>query len=205
MGSFDGAEICELVGLYIQSNLENILPKINFGLYRDDGLILLRKPNGQQMDEKRKIIIKSFKDIAFSVDIQTNLKEVDFLDITLNLQNDTYCPYKKPNDKLLYIQLLLNHPPWIIKQLPNSISERLSKNSSNQEIFNTAKVGYKDALKKSDYNVDLKYINNKPEKTKIPKQNIIWFNPHFRKSVSTGSKSFPKKPQASPKFQPQYS
>ena len=111
MGSFDGAEICELVGLYIQSNLETILPKTNFGLYRDDGLILLRKPNGQQMDEKRKIIIKSFKDIAFSVDIQTNLKEVDFLDITLNLQNDTYRPYMKPNDKLLYIQLLLNHPP----------------------------------------------------------------------------------------------
>ena len=63
------------------------------------------------MDEKRKIIIKSFKDIAFSVDIQTNIKEVDFLDITLNLQNDTYRPYKKPNDKLLYIQLLSNHPP----------------------------------------------------------------------------------------------
>ena len=36
MGSFDGAEMCELVGLYIQSNLENILPKTNFGLYRDD-------------------------------------------------------------------------------------------------------------------------------------------------------------------------
>ena len=47
MGSFDGAEICELVGLYIQSNLENILPKSNFGLYRDDGLILLRNLNGQ--------------------------------------------------------------------------------------------------------------------------------------------------------------
>ena len=54
MGSFDGAEICELVGLYIQSNLENILPKTNFGLYRDDGLILLRKLNGQQMDKKIK-------------------------------------------------------------------------------------------------------------------------------------------------------
>ena len=33
MGSFDDAEICKLVGLYIQSNLENILPKNNFGLY----------------------------------------------------------------------------------------------------------------------------------------------------------------------------
>ena len=30
MGSFDGAEICELVGLYILSNLENILPKTQF-------------------------------------------------------------------------------------------------------------------------------------------------------------------------------
>ena len=36
MGSFDGAEIFELVGLYIQSKLEKILPKSNFGLYRDD-------------------------------------------------------------------------------------------------------------------------------------------------------------------------
>ena len=38
MGSFYGAEICELVGLYIQSNLEYILPKTNFGLCRDDVL-----------------------------------------------------------------------------------------------------------------------------------------------------------------------
>ena len=40
MGSFDGAEIYELVGLYIQSKLEKILPKSNFGLYRDDGLVV---------------------------------------------------------------------------------------------------------------------------------------------------------------------
>ena len=101
MDSFDGAEICEIVGFYIQSNLENILPKTNFGLYRDNGLILLRNLNGQQMDKKRKTIIKIFKDIGFSIDIQTNLKEVDFLDVTLNLQNGTYCPYEKPNNKLL--------------------------------------------------------------------------------------------------------
>ena len=76
-----------LLGFYIQSNLENILPKTNFGLYRDNGLILLRNLNGQQMDKKGKAVIKIFKDIAFSIDIQTNLKEADFLDVTLNLQN----------------------------------------------------------------------------------------------------------------------
>ena len=47
MGSFDGAEVCELGGLYMQSKLEQILPKSNFGLYRDDGLALLRTLNGQ--------------------------------------------------------------------------------------------------------------------------------------------------------------
>ena len=68
--------------LYIQSNLESILPKTNFGLYRNDELILLRNLNGQWIDKKKKTIIKIFKDIRFSIDIQTNLKEVDFLDGT---------------------------------------------------------------------------------------------------------------------------
>ena len=112
MGSFDGAEICELVGLSIQSNLENILPKTNFGLYWDDGLILLRNLNGQQMDKKKKNYqIFKFKDTGFSINIQTNLKEVDFLVVTLNLQNSTHRPYKKPNNKLLYIHSLSKHPP----------------------------------------------------------------------------------------------
>ena len=65
MGSFDGAEICELVGLYIQSNLENILPKTNFGLYWDDGLILLRNLNGQQMDKKKKNYHENFQEHWF--------------------------------------------------------------------------------------------------------------------------------------------
>ena len=44
----------------------------------------------------------------------------------------------------------------IIKQFTNSISESLSKKFSNQEIFNTAKVEYKDVLNKSGYNAELK-------------------------------------------------
>ena len=42
-----------------------------------------------QVNKKRKTIIKIFKDISFSIDIQTNLKEVNFLDVKVNLQNDT--------------------------------------------------------------------------------------------------------------------
>ena len=99
MDSFHGAEICELVGLYIQSKLEKILPNSNFGLYRDNGLALLRNLNGQQTEKVRKNIVRVFNDIGLSLEIEANLKEVDFLDVSLNLQNRTYRPYKKPNDR----------------------------------------------------------------------------------------------------------
>lgn len=38
MGAPDGAEICELVGLYILDTLRQKVPEMKFGLYRDDGL-----------------------------------------------------------------------------------------------------------------------------------------------------------------------
>ena len=43
MGSYDGAEICELVGLFILNHLGKKFGKKNIGLYRDDGLWLLLK------------------------------------------------------------------------------------------------------------------------------------------------------------------
>ena len=46
----------------------------------------------------RKNIIETSKDIGFAIDVETNLKIVDFLDTTFNLNNGTYRPFKKPND-----------------------------------------------------------------------------------------------------------
>ena len=45
MGSFDGAKICKHVGIHILSLLSNKLDKKSTGLYRDDGLVLLRNEN----------------------------------------------------------------------------------------------------------------------------------------------------------------
>ena len=36
MGSYDGADICELVGLFMLNHLEKLFGKENIGLYRDD-------------------------------------------------------------------------------------------------------------------------------------------------------------------------
>ena len=88
------------------------------------------------MDRLRKNRIKILKDVDFKIEIQTHLKIVKFLDVTFNLANGTYRPYEKANESLLYINTSSNHPPEGIKQLPTSINERLSNNSSNEEICN---------------------------------------------------------------------
>ena len=57
MDSYDGAELRELIGIYIQPLLESSLAKDQMGLYQDDGLIILRNINNQQTDKIRKKII----------------------------------------------------------------------------------------------------------------------------------------------------
>ena len=89
MESYNGAEICELVGIYILSCLSNI-DKNDCGFYRDDSLLVLCTVNGQQIDRVRKNFIQLFEGISFLMDIETNLKIVNFLDITFNLNNGTF-------------------------------------------------------------------------------------------------------------------
>ena len=115
MGSSDGVQLCELIGIYIKSLLKNILSKDNMGLYRDNGLFILRKIHKQQRNRIQKKIISILKNIDFKIEIVANLTEVDFLVVTFNLENNTYRPDKKPNNKLIYTDVSSNHPPKIKK------------------------------------------------------------------------------------------
>jgi len=122
MGSYDGAEVCELVGLFILDDICNTYGKHNIGLYRDDGLAIFKNTPGPQAERIRKDIIRRFKAHGLNITIQTNLKIVNYLDVTFNLTNSTYYPYRKPNNEPQYINIKSNHPPNIIKQLPTSIN-----------------------------------------------------------------------------------
>ena len=64
MGSFDGAEVCELVGIYILCFLAKLIDKKDCGLYRDDELSILRNVNGQQIDRMQKILSNHLKTLA---------------------------------------------------------------------------------------------------------------------------------------------
>ena len=57
MGSFDGAEICEIVGIYLLEKISPLLMKKNFGLYRDDDLATVNSSSGPGLDRMRKDIV----------------------------------------------------------------------------------------------------------------------------------------------------
>ena len=62
MGSYDGVELCELIGIFTQLVSKDIINKEGMGLYKDDGLINLNKVTSQKTDKIRKKIMKVFKD-----------------------------------------------------------------------------------------------------------------------------------------------
>ena len=61
MGSYDGAEICELVGLFLLHEIETKFKDIELGLYRDDGLGITRGMPVPKQERVNKEIIKLFQ------------------------------------------------------------------------------------------------------------------------------------------------
>ena len=54
IGSYDGAELCELAGLFMLNELSKKFDKDNIGLYREEGLAVFKNHNGHQNDKIRK-------------------------------------------------------------------------------------------------------------------------------------------------------
>ena len=190
MGAPDGAEICELVGLLILKEIKNNFKQLEFGLYRDDGLAVYNRIGGRQMEKISQGLHQLFKSLGLKITLQAKMKTVDFLDVTLNLDKESYAPYRKPNDKPLYVHTQSNHPPTVIREIPLSINKRLCDISSTKEDFETAKGEYQKALEESGYKHRLEFEprteeTQNQEDNKKKKRNIIWFNPPFNSSVTT--------------------
>ena len=157
MGASDGAEICELVGLFLISQINEKFPELDFGLYRDDGIAAHRRIPGPRLDRIRKDLIALFKKYGLDITIAIDLQIVDFLDVTLDLVKEKFSPYRKPNDTPLYVHCESNHPPTVLKQVPISINKRLCNISSDESDFNAEKHIYQAALDASGYKHELKY------------------------------------------------
>ena len=89
VGSYDQSEVFKPVGLFLLNNLANKFDKNSVGLYRDDGLPLFQNINGHRAGKIRKEFHQLFKEYGLSLEIECNLKTVNYLDITLDLNTST--------------------------------------------------------------------------------------------------------------------
>ena len=206
MGSYHGAEICELVGLFILNELieAKSIDKTNCGLYRDDGLLIVKKRSPRIIDQMRKSITKTFQKHDLKVKIELSSQRVDFLDIIMDLEKDEYLPYRKENAKNIYMNFNSNHPYSIKREIPSMIQKRLSSLSKTEDIFKKIKDPYEKTLKNSGFKTTLTYVQNnfkKSEKRKIRKKKVFYFNPPFSNCIKTNigkeflkivSRHFPK-------------
>ena len=80
MGSYDGAEMYELIGLYLLSQLTHL--DIIIGLYIGDDLATCSL-TPKQVETIKQEISKIFKHTGLKIIIQANKKSTDFLDVTL--------------------------------------------------------------------------------------------------------------------------
>ena len=71
MGSFDSAETCEMVGLFLLSQLTH--RDVNVGLYRADGLATCTK-KPKQVETIKKEMCKTFKRNSLQITIEANKK-----------------------------------------------------------------------------------------------------------------------------------
>ena len=137
MGSWDGAEVSELCGIYLLNRLtcsDGPFEKSAVGLYRDDGLGIA-KGTDRTRNQIRKRIGAIFKEEGLNITTEINMIETDFLDVKLNIAIHQHRPFRKPGDLPTYINVLSNHPPAIIKEVSKMIEKRISKLSSTKEIF----------------------------------------------------------------------
>ena len=188
MGAPDGAEICELCGLYILSELRKEFKTFDIGLYRDDGLAVSSRIPTQDLRNLEPRIKTFFQEkFGLRATVEHSKNVVNFLDVTLNLETGKHKPYRKPNDEPKYINTKSNHPHTVIKQIPRGVNKRLSELSSTENEFNEAKADYERALRESGHKHELKFIpkERNQRQNKKKKRKIFWYNPPYNSTVTT--------------------
>ena len=187
MGSWDGAETCDICVLYLLSKVQHL--NINIGAYRDDWLAVSSQRE-RQVEKTKQEVAKIFKDHGLSLEIVANKTTINFLDVSFDLSTGLYKPFMKENNKIFYVHSQSNHPKSILKNLPKNIENRLSKISASEEIFTAHAPPYQAALDASKYDHKLTFDpsarqRSRPQKSKRKNRNITWFNPPWSSNVKS--------------------
>ena len=173
--------------MFILTELTIIDKRLNVGIYRDDGLAS-SPASRRQVENFKQEIEAIFRRHGLETTTTPNVQKVDFLDVTFDLENETFCPYMKENNKPLYVHKLSNHLPTVTANIPAGVSKRLSSISSDEEMFEKKAHIYREALAESGYECELKFDPHASEQNKNRRRRSrvkLYFNPPWNSSVKS--------------------
>ena len=139
-------------------------------------------------DKIRERFSDCFNEFDPKVTSQANLKIVNYLDVTFSLSTGRQLP--------VFINAMSNHPPSIIKHLPQAKEHRISGLSCDNTEFEKATPLYNEALRASGFKSSIEYTNvdgnttqQNNEKRKrlwqaIPDKSVSSFNSLLQKCKS---------------------
>ena len=144
--------------------------------------------SGPEREALKKKVVRMFKDLGFKIEVEHSIKSTDFLDVVMDLTTGTYRPFRKEGDEISFIHVDSNHSKNVIKSIPKMVEQRISRRSSNKQIFEEAIGPYQEAINKSGHKYKLEYqpqAHQQRKKKKKKGRKILWFNPPFNAAVKT--------------------
>ena len=109
-----------------------------------------------------------------------------YLHIAFHLTTGLFKPHIKTSNIPWYVKAKSSHPPSILKEIPKSLSKRISSSSCNEQVFSAAAPFYNDISDKCGYSEKLTFEKKQyTHERRIRGRNIIWYNPPFSKNVKT--------------------
>ncbi|GAB1604561.1 hypothetical protein Ahia01_000737600 [Argonauta hians] len=157
MGSDDSAQVTDIVGIYILHEIQNRFPQLEGGAYRDDFLLVTNSTN-RNYDRVKKELHHIFNTMNLKIEIQNEYRKINYLDVTLDLDNQTVEPYHKQNEMINYINAESNHPRHMKDAIVTSIATRVSTLSHDITKFEKHSNRYNNALTKAGYTTRIKYV-----------------------------------------------
>ena len=133
-------------GLFILKNLGKTFGNKNIGLYRDNGLAIIKSKSARLEDKTRKELYKIFEQFGLKITAEANLRVVNFLDVTFDLtsgkQKPTYqtaLGHSNCTHKMEYIKDVSQHSPrnrqrninWFNPPFTKNIKTNIARNFLN--------------------------------------------------------------------------
>ena len=88
--------------------------------------------------------------MGLKLEVISNSKIAYVLDVTFNLNDNSYKAFNKSNNIPKHINVSSNHPTFIIRRIPNAINIRINRFSLSKRVFNNHKEFYNEAIHNSN-------------------------------------------------------